>query len=233
MSEHKTVGIIGGMGPLATADLFTKIIRHTRASCDAEHLHIVIDNNTAIPDRTAAILHGGEDPLPQLVKSAERLERAGADFLIMPCNTAHHYYDALCAKTPLPVLNMIELAAREAAARGKKCVGLLSTDGTIAARIYDGPFEKAGVALVRALPQGQRAIMSMIYDDIKGGRDCTDRAEICAVLDDMCARGAECFVLGCTEMPLAFTKYALPYEAVDATDVLARAAVTFAGGELV
>ena len=88
--EKKTIGIIGGMGPLATADLFEKIVGHTKAACDQEHLHVVIDSNTNIPDRTAALLHGGADPLPELTGSARRLEAMGADVLIMPCNTAQN-----------------------------------------------------------------------------------------------------------------------------------------------
>lgn len=89
--NKKTIGIIGGMGPLATADLFRKIVTHTQATCDQDHLHVIIDNNTAIPDRTAALLRGGEDPLPQMQKSARMLESDGADCLIMPCNTAHFF----------------------------------------------------------------------------------------------------------------------------------------------
>ena len=107
--EKKTIGIIGGMGPLATADLFEKIVGHTKAACDQEHLHVVIDSNTNIPDRTAALLHGGADPLPELVKSAGRLEKMGADVLIMPCNTAHNYYDGIAAAVSVPVLHMVRL----------------------------------------------------------------------------------------------------------------------------
>ena len=88
---YKSIGIIGGMGPAATADLMKKIIDMTDASCDQEHIHMLIDSNTNIPDRTAAILHGGEDPVPEMLASARRLEGAGADFLIMPCNTALFY----------------------------------------------------------------------------------------------------------------------------------------------
>ena len=104
-----TIGIIGGMGPLATADLFQKIIRHTDARCDQEHLHILIDNNTAIPDRTAALLHGGADPFPEMCRSAKFLEAGGADCLIMPCNTAHFYHRRLQEQLRIPLLHMVEL----------------------------------------------------------------------------------------------------------------------------
>ena len=107
----KIIGIIGGMGPLATADLFEKIIRATDAARDQDFPHVIVDCNTDIPDRTAAILMGGEDPVPQLVRSANTLAAAGADVLIMPCNTAHWFYDDFCLRIHLPVLHMLRLTA--------------------------------------------------------------------------------------------------------------------------
>lgn len=138
----KTIGIIGGMGPLATADLFRKIVMMTDAKCDQEHPRVLIDSNTNIPDRTAAILSGGENPLPQLACSARTLERAGADVLMMPCNTAHYFYDGVCAATKLPVLHMLRLTAEEIDRRRIKTVGLLATDGTIQTGIYERLFEE-------------------------------------------------------------------------------------------
>ena len=96
--SKKVIGILGGMGPLATADLFQKITLHTVAACDQAHPRVCIDSNTDIADRTAALLHGGEDPVPEMIKSAKRLESIGADFLIVPCNTAHNYYEAVSYK---------------------------------------------------------------------------------------------------------------------------------------
>lgn len=92
---RKTIGILGGMGPLATCDLFSKIIQITDASCDQEHVRICIVNNTEISDRTNAIIRHGKDPVPEMVKSAVRLQSFGADVLIMPCNTAHYFYDRI------------------------------------------------------------------------------------------------------------------------------------------
>ena len=120
----KIIGIIGGMGPLATADLFEKIIRATAAARDQDFPHVIVDCNTDIPDRTAAILMGGEDPVPQLVRSANTLAAAGADVLIMPCNTAHWFYDDLCLRTHLPVLHMLRLTADRLEWAGVNAVGL-------------------------------------------------------------------------------------------------------------
>ena len=108
----KTIGIIGGMGPLATADLFTKIINLTKASKDSDHIHILIDNNPKIPDRTSAILYGTESPLPYLIESANRLVSAGADFLIIPCITSHGFYDELSDNVSIPILNIAEETAK-------------------------------------------------------------------------------------------------------------------------
>lgn len=228
----KTVGIIGGMGPLATADLFRKIVNLTDAAGDNEHLHVIIDNNTAIPDRTAAILKGGASPVPELVKSARRLSGAGADFLIMPCNTAHYFYDALAEQSPVPVLHMLRLTAEAIVRDGIRTVGLLATDGTIATGIYEKLFDENGIACVKPDDEGQRAVMSMIYDDIKSGRKETDPAQIQKVLNRMRAQGAEKFVLGCTELPIAFEKFAFDAPVIDPTAVLAAGAIAYAGARV-
>ena len=229
MNMKKTIGIIGGMGPLATADLFRKIVTMTDAKCDQEHPRVLIDSNTNIPDRTAAILTGGENPLPQLATSARTLERAGADVLMMPCNTAHYFYDGVCAATKLPVLHMLRLTAEEIDRRKIKTVGLLATDGTIQTGIYERLFGEHGVAVVKPDAAGQKQIMALIYDGVKAGNAAFDTTPVRAVLDAMLALGVEAFVLGCTELPIAFADYALPYPVVDPTAVLARAAIEFAG----
>lgn len=127
----KTIGIIGGMGPLATCDLFHRIIEITDASCDQEHIRVLIDNNTRIPDRTAAILHGGADPVEQMVISARGLQTMGADLLLIPCNTAHYFHKQVSDCVNVPVLHMLEETAKVASRKGIETVGLLATDGTI------------------------------------------------------------------------------------------------------
>ena len=198
----KTIGIIGGMGPLATADLFRKIVLMTDAKCDQEHPRVLIDCNTNIPDRTAAILSGGENPIPQLAASARTLERAGADVLMMPCNTAHYFYDGVTAATKLPVLHMLRLTAEEIDRRKIRTVGLLATDGTIQTGIYERLFEEHGVTVVKPDAAGQKQIMALIYDGVKAGNAAFDTAPVRTVLDGMLASGVEAFVLGCTELPL-------------------------------
>lgn len=219
------------MGPLATADLFTKIVTMTRASCDQEHLHVLIDNNTEIPDRTRAILSGGENPLPQLKASAERLRDAGADFLIMPCNTAHYFHAELSRSIDIPVLNMLEETAALIKERGVSCVGLLATDGTIQSGVYDRALERYGIEVLRPDAEGQKQVMHIIYDGVKAGnRDISPDGFVRAA-EDLLARGAQTLILGCTELPPAFSIYDIKLPHTDPTSVLAAAAVTYAGGD--
>ena len=231
--EKKTIGIIGGMGPLATADLFEKIVGHTKAACDQEHLHVVIDSNTNIPDRTAALLHGGADPLPELVKSAGRLEKMGADVLIMPCNTAHNYYDGIAAAVSVPVLHMVRLTAQTLVERGVKKAGLLATDGTVRTGIYQKSFAGSGVELLTPDEAGQRAVMEMIYQGVKAGDMAFDAQPARQAMERLLAAGAEVLILGCTELPLAVKLYGIALPAVDPTLELALEAIRFAGGETV
>ncbi len=231
--EKKTIGIIGGMGPLATADLFEKIVGHTKAACDQEHLHVVIDSNTNIPDRTAALLHGGADPLPELVKSAGRLEKMGADVLIMPCNTAHNYYDGIAAAVSVPVLHMVRLTAQALVERGVKKAGLLATDGTVRTGIYQKSFAGSGVELLTPDEAGQRAVMEMIYQGVKAGDMAFDAQPARQAMERLLAAGAEVLILGCTELPLAVKLYGIALPAVDPTLELALEAIRFAGGETV
>lgn len=230
--EKKTIGILGGMGPLATVDLFEKITLHTRAQTDQQHLHVIIDSNTGIPDRTAALLHGGADPLPEMIKSARRLVAAGADVLIIPCNTTHCYYDSLQSAVDIPVLHMIALTRDALCARGVRRAALLATDGTLNAGIYQRIFAGSGIDLILPGGDDQAAVMDLIYNGIKAG-DMTfpiDRFRLCA--QSLLNRGAETLILGCTELPLAFSLYRLDYPATDPTLELALGAIRFAGGEV-
>ena len=231
--EKKTIGIIGGMGPLATVDLFEKIVRHTRAASDQEHLHVPIDSNTNIPDRTAALLHGGADPLPELAGSARRLEKMGAQVLMMPCNTAHNYYDGVAAAVSVPVLHMVRLTAGALAERGVKRAGLLATDGTVQTGIYQRSFAGTGVELLTPDEAGQRAVMEMIYSGVKAGNMAFDAGPARAAMERLLSAGAETLILGCTELPLAAELYHIDLPAVDPTLELALAAIRFAGGETV
>lgn len=230
--HYKTIGIIGGMGPLATVDIMTKIIRCTAADCDQEHIPLLVYSDTAIPDRTAAILSGGEDPVPELRRAARTLEKAGAHILIMACNTAHYFYDRICETLSIPLLHMPRETAAQAARSGIKRAALLATDGTVASGIYDHAFEDGGVELLKPNAREQALVMDVSYG-LKAGREDLPIDAMQTALNRLAQEGAESFILGCTELPLIFEKYPLRAPALlDPTEVTARHAVQLAGGKL-
>lgn len=231
--EKKVIGILGGMGPLATADLFRKMVEHTRAGRDQDHPRILVDCNTNIPDRTAALLHGGTDPVPELTASARNLERGGAQVIAMPCNTAHGFYDAVQAAVAVPVLHMIRLTAQALTERGVDAAGLLATDGTIQTGIYQRSFQDTGVTLLTPEAGDQQAVMDLIYRGVKAGRRDFDASAARRTMERLLERGAQTLILGCTELPLAVELYHLAYPCTDPTLELALGALRFAGCETV
>ena len=228
----KTIGIIGGMGPMATVDLMKKVILATDAREDQEHIPMLVDNNTNIPDRTAAILGKGESPVPELMKSANRLAAQGADFLIMGCNTAHYFLPLMMPYLKVPVINMIEETAKFCAEQGYRKVGLLASAGTCHAGIYQRALERVGVTVVQPAGAQEDAVHRMIYDGVKAGNPDLDTTDVRKALADMAADGCEAFVLGCTEVPVAVSMYHLEGNFIDATEVLAERAVAAAGARV-
>ncbi len=228
----KTIGIVGGMGPLATSDLFRKIVEVTDAKSDQEHVRVCIDNNTEIPDRTAAILNGGEDPVPEMVKSAVRLQGMGADVLIMPCNTAHYFYDRLIPFVDTPFLNMIEETAKEIKRRGIKKVGLLATDGTCRSGVYKNVFDAMGIEMCMPSPDKQKSVMDVIYKGVKAGNLSIELTGFYEDMDELFEKGAKTLILGCTELPVAFDLFKIDRPNIDPTLVLAAAAVRFVGAKV-
>ena len=227
----RILGIVGGMGPAATCDLMEKIISLTAADRDQDHLHIITDVNTDIPDRTAAILHGGADPAPELIKSGQRLQAAGAEFLIMPCNTAHYFYDALAENVTVPVLHMPRLTAGVLKEAGVKKAGVLATDGTVQSGVYARALEAEGIEPVYPSPERQAQIMRLIYDGVKGRRIPLTDIPVEEILSELRSLGAEKFLLACTELPIAFRELGVSRDCLDPTRVLAFSAVRFAGAE--
>ena len=227
----KTIGIMGGMGPLATADLFRRIVIMTEASCDNEHIRVYIDSNAAIPDRTAAILRGGRDPVEEMASALKNLEACGADCILMPCNTAHYFLPRLRKMTDIPFLDMPEITAECCAERypGKRAA-ILATDGTIQTGIYDRPLSQRGVAFLHPDPEEQKTVMHLIYDVVKAFRPMEPERETWkALLRSLRGRGADYFILGCTELPVLSGILGEEGPFVDPSDELAKAAIRFCG----
>ena len=227
----KSIGILGGMGPLATADLFQKIISLTAADSDNEHIRVYIDSNSSIPDRTEAILSGGPDPLPAMRDSLRKLEACGADCVVMPCNTAHYFLPRLQGLTDIPFLSMLEAAAAACRARFPgETAAVLATRGTLSAGLYQAALETAGVPCLLPGETERDALMEVIYSGVKAGAPPERyRAALLSVLEALSAGGADYFILGCTELPLAFRLLGLSHPSLDPTEELAKAAVRFCG----
>ena len=220
------------MGPLATCDLFSKITQITDASCDQEHVRICIDSNTEIPDRTNAIIRHGKDPVPEMVKSAVLLQGLGADVLIMPCNTAHYFYDRILPFVDIPFLSMIDETAKVISDRGLRKIGLLATDGTLQTAVYEKAFKKRGISIVVPPPENQVHIMDLIYNGVKAGNKEIDTKPTKKTIEDLFRKGAQTLVLGCTELPVAFDLYGFDYPKTDPTLILASRAVQFVGAKV-
>ena len=231
INGQKVLGIIGGVGPMATVDFYKKVIELTDASCDQEHIHVLIDGYSQIPDRTVSILAGDKRPVPYLIDAARRLEAAGADLLVIACNAAHSFFDDISSACSVPLLNMIDLTAQEVAHLGYHCAGLLAVDGTLRSGIYDRVCENRALRLVHPDEAGQRRIMHLIYDEVKAGAPVHPEA-LDPTFADMQARGAECFLLACTELPLVFSG-CQDRVFIDPTRILAREAIRALGYSII
>jgi aspartate racemase len=225
----KTIGVIGGMGPQATVDFFQKILDNTRVERDQDHIHVIIDNNPQIPDRTAFLLGKGESPLKSLVNSAVKLQLMGADLLAMPCNTAHYFYDEIVKYIDIPFINMIDEVAAGIRAKNPsvKRVGLLATKGVYSMGIYSRYLQKYGIEAVIPSEEGKEVISSTIYT-IKKDLSLVDPSGINKVIEDMIKDGVDTIILGCTELPIIVDKYQRGPDYIDSTAVLAKRAVEMA-----
>lgn len=226
----KTIGILGGMGPLATVKLFEKIVHASDASKDQDHIPIIIDSNSKIPDRTSYILGGDHSPIDQLVKSAKRLENAGADFLIMPCNTAHYFYGEIVKSINIPFLNMIEETAKHIKEEWDfQEVGLLATSGTYKSKVYEDAFNKYDLKVINPSEEDYKQVMDLIYN-IKMGIDQENLDGFYRTMEKMGKKGADLFILGCTELSVAVDMYNLQGNFIDPMDAIAKSAILYAGG---
>jgi aspartate racemase len=224
---EKIIGILGGMGPEATIDLFYKIIKFTPVEKDQDHLRIIIDNNPKIPDRTAAILGKGENPLPALQETAQNLEKAGADFIIIPCNTAHYFLSSIQESVNIPVLNMIEETAKETKKRMPqiKKVGLLASIGVYKSEIYHQYFKKYNIEAISPQEKDKEEIMKVIYTIKAGNLSGKIEKNILKIAQKLIDKGAEVIIAGCTEIPLILKERDVSVPLIDPTQVLAKIAV--------
>lgn len=234
---EKVIGILGGMGPEATVDCFDKIIKNTPAAKDQDHLRVVIDSNPKVPDRTAAIIGDGESPVPAMTAGCYALQRAGADFIIIPCVSAHVFFADVQQQIELPILSIFDAVA-EAVTRDHpeiKTVGLLGTTGTVSGGLFQERLAQEDVTTLVPDDAMQSKIMVAIYD-IKNTKPSRTRSEITNGLVSAAQslilkkpEGAQGIIAGCTEVPLALKQEHLSIPYFDAVTILARAAIQRTG----
>ena len=217
---------------MSTVEFFRMIVENTKSYKDQDHIRILIDNNTSVPDRTNAILGLGDSPVSYLVNSANKLKSIGADFLTIPCNTSHYFFQEIQNQCDIKILNMVQETAEELKAKNIKKVGLIATTGTVRGRIYEKVFGDYGISILSLSDEDQSVIMDFIYDGVKAGRLDFDSSRYMNVVHKMFDHGAETMVLGCTEIPVGMNMYDLSYPCIDAMKVLALAAIQYAGYEV-
>jgi aspartate racemase len=232
----KTIGILGGMGPEATMELFKMIIRMTEAEKDQDHLPIFIDNCPQIPDRTNALLYGGESPLLYLYDGLKKLELVGADFILVPCNTAHAFLPSLEKHASVPIINMVESTMQHIKSYNPniKKIGLMATTGTIKTGIYNKYASNMGFEIIAPDSNTQEnEVMKIIYDKegVKAGfNNAKLRNRLFYVCDELKQKGAEALVLGCTELSVLLPNSTYEIPIFDPLKILAQKAVEIAKG---
>ncbi|WP_372525400.1 aspartate/glutamate racemase family protein [Piscinibacter sp.] len=223
------IGILGGMGPVATADFFNKLLEETPAQCDEDHVPVLIQSDPRIPHRPPAILSGGESPLPALRQSRDRLIAAGATALAMPCNTAHYWYAQLAADCPVPFLSIVDASCDQLAALAPSgsAVGVISTRATAVGRVFDAALLARGHTPMYPTDGEMDAVILPAIALVKAGQAARAGQLLAPAVQALLARGAVAVILACTETPMALDAVASPLRAhcIDTNRALARACV--------
>ncbi|MCL2310309.1 MAG: amino acid racemase [Proteobacteria bacterium] len=225
------IGVLGGMGPAATADLMNKIIELTEVTGDQQHIPLLVSSMPDIPDRGAHLLNGGASPLPALMDRLQMLEKAGAVCVVMPCNTAHYWFPQLKAAASAEMLSIIEATVEAVREAGLSEVGLLATDATLATGLYQSALEKAGIDCVVPDAVTQRTTMAGIFA-LKAGDPTTARRYLEAPYRYL-LREADAIILGCTELPLILAEEVRerPSFFFDSNKTLAQAVIRWYEGK--
>lgn len=224
--QSPLVGILGGMGPAATVDFYSKLIAATPAATDQEHLRVMIWADPSVPDRTRAITGGGEDPTARLVEGAQQLKDAGAAFYVVTCNGAHAFLPHVRERVDLDYLSIVEVTTEHIAALPyASAAGLLATEATLTAGLYQESFARQGIDPVVPDAHGQHVVMEAIYAVKAGTLTIELERELVAVAEGLVADGADVIVAACTEIPLAISAEDSPRPLIDPSILLANQVV--------
>lgn len=226
------LGVIGGLGPAASSFFYSRIIEHTKASCDQEHIDMVILSHASTPDRTKAIESGDDAKLIEVLQEDVRaLEQLGVSNIAIPCNTSHYFLDAIQSATSVPIINMITESVRYAKeVKGASKIGIMATDGTINSGLYHKACEDMGLEAISPSSNKQADVMKLIYDDIKaGGHGNADLFN--GIIYELKEKGCDAVILACTELSVFKEFHETPSMCVDAMDVLIQESIIRSGGE--
>lgn len=219
------LGILGGVGPLATAYFMQMLIRKTPARSDQEHMPMIVVNDPQIPDRTAYILDDSQpDPLPEMVRVAHELEDAGADYIAIPCNTAHYFYAALSESVRIPIVNIMEETAERIVGTigSGGTVGLMATQGTVRSGVFQDYFAQRGLTTMVPTEEEQAQVTALIYDCVKANLPY-DEQDLLRVATSLRERGCDAVVVGCTELSVIYQDMRKrPAWLFDSLDILAN-----------
>lgn len=223
------VGVIGGMGPMATAKFMELVINNTKADNDQDNVDMLICQYSSTPDRTSYILDNSkEDPAPTMIRAAKLLERENCSFLVMPCNTATYFYDKIAESINIPLINIVEETVKCCISKGAKKIGLMATDGTIKSRVYE-EYIPSNIDLFVPDEDVQKRIMGIIYDEVKQNM-IPNKDNFLDVLSYFKNNDCDCIVMGCTELSVALEQLDIEDEKiVDSLTVLAKLTITKAG----
>ena len=232
MSTNHTLGVIGGLGPIATAHFLELVINMTDAKTDQEHLDMIIYNTPSIPDRTAHILdNSAPDPLPGMLRVGQALAAQGAGYIAIPCMTAHYFFDRLEAGISAPLINSIRETAKHLKANDIEKVGIMATDGTIQSGIFHRELEAMGLTPIVPNEEQQKNVMHLIFRNVKAGTPA-EMDRFFAAADDLRRHGAQAIILGCTELSFIKRDYPIGAGFLDAMEVLAQQSVVLCGKPL-
>jgi len=230
--KDKLIGVIGGMGPDATVDFMSRVLRETPANTDQDHVRMVVEHNPRIPSRQLAMRGEGENPGPVLAAMAARLEASGAEFLVMPCNLAHAWQSDIRAATSIPFVSIVDESLCSALSRSDDgyAIGLMTTPGCFASGLYQQALSDAGRPAIMQTPDELSETMSLV-ERIKGGDQSVEVAEgLKNLANRLVDRGARVLIAACTEFPLVLNESMFDVAFVSSTDVLAKKTVALALG---
>lgn len=223
--KHKVIGVLGGYGPQATADFYQLILNATTAKKDWNYPHVIIDSNPKIPSRTRAYLFDEESPLEYMIKGIDRLKKAGADFFVCPCNSAHYFLCQPDNKFSIPFLDMTEVVVKKIIESGKKKIGIIGSEVTVGAKLYDNLLNKHGIETVHV------KYLTEVREVIEYGKHNKElekgKVLLNKLINELKGKGAEGVIYACTELPIVLPTREVNFLTFDTSEILAANTIVY------